>query len=110
MTDTTYCFDETNENYGKYKDLEAKKQQGPLSEEDKKNEQQISMVINSTLDQSTSNLKLMRELSAWSPQTFLSGAQISTVVPLLNNILNTFVDPVTFVTNRQLLSKYKFDK
>lgn len=38
MTDTTYCFDETNENYSKYKDLEAKKQQGPLSEEDKKNE------------------------------------------------------------------------
>jgi hypothetical protein len=52
----------------------------------------------------------MRELSAWSPETFLSGAEISTVVPLLNNILKTFVEPTTFVTNRQLLSKHKFEK
>lgn len=31
-------------------------------------------------------------------------------MPLLNNILKTFVDPTTFVTNRQLLSKHKFEK
>jgi len=68
------------------------------------------MIIKSTLDQSTSNLRLMRELSAWSPETFLSGAEISTVVPLLNNILKTFIEPTTFVTNRQLLSKHKFEK
>jgi len=37
MTDTTYCFDETNENYSKYKELEEKKENGQLSEEDKKN-------------------------------------------------------------------------
>lgn len=68
------------------------------------------MIITSTLEQSTSNLKLMRALSTWSPETFLSGAEITTVVPLLNNILKTFVDPTTFVTNRQLLSKHKFEK
>ncbi len=28
----------------------------------------------------------------------------------MNNILKTFVDPTTFVTNRQLLSKHKFQK
>ena len=38
LTDTTYCFDETNENYEKYKQHEAKKLEGPLSEEDLKNE------------------------------------------------------------------------
>jgi hypothetical protein len=31
-------------------------------------------------------------------------------VPLLNNIVKTFVDPTTFVANRQLLSKFKFKK
>ncbi len=70
----------------------------------------MSTIITSTLEQSTSNLKLMRELTAWSPETFLGGAEISTVVPLMNNILKTFVDPTTFVTNRQLLSKHKFEK
>lgn len=110
MTDTTYCFDETNEGYGKYKELEDKKQQGPLNEEDQKQEEQLSMTISSTLDQSTSNLKLMRALSEWSPETFLSGAEISTVVPLLNNIMKTLVDPTTFVANRQLLSRFKFEK
>ena len=29
---------------------------------------------------------------------------------LLNNILRTFVDPTSFVANRQLLAKFKFDK
>lgn len=60
------------------------------------------------MNQSTSNLKLMRELSAWSPETFLSEAERTTVVPLLNTILKTFVDPTTFAANRQLLMKYKF--
>jgi hypothetical protein len=38
MTDLTYCFDEVNESYSKYKSLEDKKQLGPLSEEDQKSE------------------------------------------------------------------------
>ena len=67
LTDTTYSFDETNENYEKYKQLEAKKLEGPLSEEDLKNEEQVEGIIRSTLNQSTSNLRLMRDLSAWSP-------------------------------------------
>ncbi len=66
--------------------------------------------MSSTLQQSTSNLKLMKELSAWSPDTFLTEAERSTVVPLLNNILKTFVDPTTFVANRQLIVQYKFEK
>jgi hypothetical protein len=37
MTDTTYCFDEVNENYKKFRQLEAKKAEGPLSAEDLKN-------------------------------------------------------------------------
>lgn len=37
MTDTTYCFDESNQNYEKYQALETKKQQGPLSPEEMKN-------------------------------------------------------------------------
>ena len=32
------------------------------------------------------------------------------IVLLLNNILRTFVDPTSFVANRQLLAKFKFDK
>jgi hypothetical protein len=28
----------------------------------------------------------------------------------MNNILKTFVDPTTFVTNRQLLNKHKFER
>lgn len=62
------------------------------------------------MQQSTSNLKLMRDLSAWSPETFLTEADRSTVVPLLNNILKTFVDPGAFASNRQLLTKFKFDR
>lgn len=32
-----------------------------------------------------------------------------TAVPLLNNIIKTFVDPGAFTSNRQLLSKFKFE-
>lgn len=110
LTDTTYCFDETNENYEKYKQLEAKKAQGPLSPEDLKNEEMVERVIGSTLSQSTSNLKLIRDLSVWSPETFLTEADRKTAVPLLNNILKTFVDPGAFTADPQLLLKFKFER
>ncbi len=32
------------------------------------------------------------------------------MVPLLNNVLKTFVDPTTFVANKQLLGKHKFER
>lgn len=60
MSDTTYCFDETNEKYDKYKELERKAQQGKLNEEDKKNEEQLSQQIQATLQHSTSNLRLIK--------------------------------------------------
>jgi hypothetical protein len=50
----------------------------------------------------------MRDLSTWSPETFLTEADRSTAVPLLNNILKTFVDPGAFAANRQLVNKFKF--
>jgi hypothetical protein len=109
MTDTTYCFDETNENYEKFKQLEAKKAEGPLSQEDLKNEEMVERIIGSTLSQSSSNLKLMRDLSVWSPGTFLTEADRTTAVPLFNNILKTFVDPGAFTSNRQLVTKFKFE-
>jgi hypothetical protein len=71
-------------------------------------EEQVEGIIGSTLNQSTSNLKLMRELSAWSPETFLSEAERKTLVPLLDNIVKSFVDPTAFTANRQLLFKFKF--
>lgn len=51
----------------------------------------------------------MRDLSNWSPETFLTEADRSTAVPLLNNILKTFVDPGAFAANRQLVNKFKFE-
>ena len=56
-----------------------------------------------------SNLKLMRELSAWSPEIFLTEADIKTAVPLLNNALRTFVDAGSFSSNRSLMTKFKFE-
>lgn len=50
----------------------------------------------------------MRDLSVWSPETFLTEADRTTAVPLLNNILKTFVDPGAFTSNRQLITKFKF--
>jgi len=110
LTDTTYCFDETNENYDKYKQLEAKKAQGPLGQEDLKNEEMVDRIISSTLSQSTSNLKLIRDLTVWSPETFLTEADRKTAVPLLNNILKTFVDAGAFAANPQFLLKFKFER
>lgn len=69
----------------------------------------VERIIGSTLSQSTSNLKLMRDLSVWSPETFLTEADRTTAVPLLNNILKTFVDPGAFTSNRQLITKFKFE-
>lgn len=62
------------------------------------------------MNQSTSNIKLLKELSKWSPETFFSEAFLGDVVHLLNNILQTFIDPTSFVANRQLVNKYKFEK
>lgn len=70
----------------------------------------VERIIGSTLNQSSSNLKLMRDLSVWSPETFLTEADRSTAVPLLNNILKTFVDPGAFTSNRQLITKFKFER
>lgn len=110
MGDTTYCFDETNDKYEKFKELEQKSQQGKLSEEDQRNEEQLASQIHATLQQSASNLKLIKELSKWSPETFFSEAFLNDIVLLLNNILATFMDPTSFISNRQLLLKFKFDK
>lgn len=60
------------------------------------------------LEMCKSNLKLMRELSVWSPETFLTEADRKTAVPLFNNALRTFVDAATFTSNRELLAKFKF--
>lgn len=60
MSDTTYCFDETNEKYISYKQLERKAEEGELNEEDKKNEEQLSGQMQATLNHSTSNLCLIK--------------------------------------------------
>ena len=65
--------------------------------------------MQANLEQCKSNLKLMRELSSWSPETFLTEADRRTAVPIMNLALRTFVDPATFTSNRQLLAKFKFD-
>ena len=67
MTDTSYCIEEIDENYDQYKELEAKKAERPLTPEEMKNEDMVQRIICSTLNQATSNLKLMRDLSVWSP-------------------------------------------
>lgn len=62
------------------------------------------------MHQSTSNIKLLKELSKWSPETFFSEAFLGDIVHLLNNMLQTFIEPTSFVSNRQLITKYKFEK
>lgn len=57
-----------------------------------------------------SNLKLLKDLSNWSPETFFGSVFLDNTVVLLNNILRTFADPTSFVANRQLLAKFRFDK
>jgi hypothetical protein len=56
--------------------------------------------MGANLEQCKSNLKLMRELSVWSPGTFLTEADRKSAVPLLNNALRTFVDTGNFTSNR----------
>lgn len=90
--------------------MENKAQTGKLTEEEQKNEEQISNQIQATLLHCTSNIKLIRELSKWSPTTFFSEAFLEYIAKLLNNILHTFIDPTAFVANRQLINKYKFEK
>lgn len=110
MTDTTYCFDQTADKYDKLKEYEVKRQNNKMTPEDIKQEEFIENQLASTLQQSTSNVKLLRDLSAWSPDTFHNQAFLTSIVPLLNIILKTLVDPTSFVANRQLTNKYKFDK
>lgn len=66
MTDTTYCFDETADKYDKLKEYEAKRQNNKMTPEDIKQEEFIENQMAGTLQQSTSNTKLLRDLSAWS--------------------------------------------
>jgi hypothetical protein len=70
----------------------------------------VERIISSTLSQSTSNLKLISSLTVWSPETFLTEADRKTAVPLLNNILKTFVDAGAFTANPQFLLKFKFER
>lgn len=108
LTDTSYSFDETNENYEKYRELLSKKAEGPLSQEDLQNEEMCERIMGANLELCKSNLKLMRELSSWSPETFLSEADIKTAVPLLNLALRTFIEAGSFSSNRELMAKFKF--
>ena len=108
MTDTTYCFDETAEKYDKLKEYEMKRQNNTMTPEDTKQEEFISNQMAGNLQQSTSNIKLLRDLSNWSPETFHNEAFLTSIVPLLNTILKTLVDPASFVSNRQITAKYKF--
>ena len=41
---------------------------------------------------------------------FLSEASISSVVPLMNNILHSFIEPTSFIANRLFIEKFKFEK
>ena len=109
LVDTNYCFDEINENYEKYRELLAKKAEAPLSQEDLQNEEMCERVMGANFEQCKSNLDLMRELSVWSPETFLTEADRKTAVPLLNNALRTFVNAASFISNRELLAKFKFE-
>ena len=54
-------------------------------------------------------LEQARAIKANYTETFLTEADKSTAVPLLNNILKTFVDPGAFASNRQLVTKFKFE-
>ena len=62
------------------------------------------------MQQVTSNIKVIRDLSQWSPESFLADASVSTIVPLLNVFLSTFIEPTSFVANRPLVAKFKFEK
>ena len=81
-----------------------------MTPEDIKQEEFIQNQMAGTLQQSTSNTKLLRDLSAWSPETFHNEAFLTSIIPLLNIILKTLVDPTSFVANREITNKYKFDK
>lgn len=60
LIDTNYSFDETNENYEKYRKLLDKKAEEPLSQEDLQNEETFERIMGANLEQCKSNLKLMR--------------------------------------------------
>jgi len=110
LVDTNYSFDEANESYEKYRKLLDKKAEEPLSQEDLQNEETAERNMGAHLEAIKSNLKLMNELSVWSPETFLTEPDRRTAVPLLNNALRTFVDAASFSSNRELLAKFKFER
>lgn len=65
--------------------------------------------MGANLEMCKSNIKVMRELSGWSPEIFLTEADLKTAVPLLNNALRTFIDAGSFSSNRELMMKFKFE-
>jgi hypothetical protein len=75
-----------------------------------RSEEMNSGAMAGNLQQSVSNLKLLRDLSNWSPETFHAEAFLTTAVPLFNNMLRTLVDPTSFANNRDIVAKYKFEK
>lgn len=73
MNDTTYCVDEGLNGLIKGQELQKKKSQGqPLSEEEEKN---LEMFENSStyyLQHAGECIKVLHNLSQWSPNSFLS--------------------------------------
>lgn len=110
MTDSTYCFDEIGEKYEKLKEYDLKRANNSMTPEDNRSEEMITGAMAGNLQQSVSNLKLLRDLSSWSPETFHAEAFLTTAVPLFNNMLRTLADPTSFANNREIVAKYKFEK
>jgi ubiquitin conjugation factor E4 B len=110
MTDSTYCFDEITEKYDKLKEYDMKRANNSMTPEDLRSEEMISGAMTGNLQQTVSNLKLLKSLSNWSPETFHAEAFLTSAVPLFNNMLSTLVDPTSFANDRSIVSKYKFEK
>jgi hypothetical protein len=100
MTDSTYCFDEICEKYEKLKEFDMKRANNSMTQEDTRSEEMVTGAMAGNLQQSVSNLQLLRDLSSWSPETFHAEAFLTTAVPLFNNMLRTIVDPTSFANNR----------
>lgn len=100
MNDSGSCFEEIGDKYEKLKEYDMKKANNSMTQEDLRNEEMMQGAITGNLQQSVSNLKLLRDLSNWSPETFHAIEFLSTVVPMINNMLRTLVDPTSFANNR----------
>lgn len=81
-----------------------------MSQEDLRDEEMVNGAMAGNLQQSVSNLKLLKNLSGWSPETFHAEAFLSTTVPLLDNMLKTLVEPATFANDLAIVNKYSFKK